>query len=388
MAHTLAGKRARETHRRDQAALSLSVADILRDIFLGAFDTRDIDRTSRLFVRRALPVVLDARRVSHDVAQDYLDTFRMAELEGLLKRPALQGPVHDPLTVDPKVMDRSLLLGPVPPDAVDTLPEVDQVATSLYSSTAGVAKKAIAQGKSPEKAAQLAKNAGAAKAQKLVADGGRAPLQAEVNQARYGAVGYARVVDASPCPFCAMLASRGAVYRSNAFEGSSALFTGDGRFKVHDGCGCSMEPIYGRRVTDLPPESAKYAKQWAEIAAGQPDPFAAWSRWIESGTRPGEEQAGSKGETPAASAPQYGRKKAGKQGSRRKALTEMDRDELARTLRGMYARRAGLERQLAELESAGQSTREPGPARTIAAQLDRLNNQIDKGQARLGTLTL
>lgn len=389
MAHTAAGKGATEAHRRDQARLSASVVDIIRDIFLDTFRTNDIDGSSREFVRAALPVVLESRTLSHDMAQTYLDTFRRAELRGLVDHSSLQGNLEDPLTVDPDIIQDWVDADMVTEDALDLLPEPDQVAVSLYSSSAAVAKREIGKGRSEDQARDTAKNAVAAKAQKLVADGGRAPLEKEVNQKRYGAVGYARVVDPDPCPFCAMLASRGAVYRTDSFNSSNSLFTGDGRFKVHDGCGCLLEPVYGRRLKDLPPNSAKYAKEWAEYASGQPDPFSAWSRWIESGTKPGEERGNAQSGT-AGSAPQYGRAKDkanGQKKSRRKALTEMDREELSRTLRGMYVRRAGMEKQLAELEAAGQSVREPGPAAQIDRKLDRINQQIKTAQRRLGTLT-
>lgn len=387
MAHTAAGKRATEAHRLDQATLSASVVDIIRDIFLDTFRPSDIDGSSREFLRSALPVVLEARTLSHDMAQDYLDTFRRAELRGLVDHASLRGDLTDPLTVDPSVLRAWVDLDMVTEDALDMLPEPDQVAASLHSSGAAVAKREIGKGRSVEQARDTAKDTVAAKAQKLVADGGRAPLEREVERKRYGAVGYARVVDADPCPFCAMLASRGAVYRSDSFDSSSALFTGDGRFKVHDGCGCLLEPVYGRRLKDLPPGSAKYAREWAEVASGQPDPFSAWSRWITSGTKPGEERANARTRT-APSAPQYGRAKARAEGkSRRKAVTEMNQEELSKTLRGMYVRRAGMERQLAELESAGQSVNEPGPAAQIERQLERINKHIDTAQQRLATLT-
>lgn len=388
MAHTAAGRKLTETHRKDQNTLAASLVDILKDIFLDVFRTDDIDGSSREFIRKALPIVLKARKLSNELATAYLDAFRRVEIRGLVDHSELRGDLADPLTVDPKVLKMWVDLDMVSEDALDSLPGAAQVAAALHSSGAAVAKGRIGRGESPEDAAQTAARAVAAKGVKLVMDGGRAPLEAEVRNRRHGAVGYARVVDADPCPFCAMLASRGAIYRSDSFDASNSLFTGDNRFKVHDGCGCTLEPIYGRRLTDLPPGSAELVKQWAEVASGQPDPFGAWRRWKASGTRPGEERAGVDTSTVVPSAPQYGRARRRASGkSRRKSIDELDRDTLSKALRGMYVRRSGMEAQLAGLENAGQSIHEPGPANAIHAKLQRLERQISHAQSRLSTLT-
>lgn len=388
MAHTTAGRRATEEHRTAQVALATSVISLLRFMYLDLFRPADIDGSARKFITKALPAVLDARQVSHNLAQDYLDTFRSAELRGLSRYPSLQGDPVDPFTVDSQLLDMWADMELSTPDALDSLPEPGEVARALYVSSAGVAKKHIGKGSSVDFARDRGAAAVAAKGQKLVADGGRAPLAAEVSAGRFGAVGYARVVDADPCPFCAMLASRGAVYRSNAFETTNDLFTGDGRFKVHDGCGCTMEPIYGRRLSNLPPESARLAKEWAEVASGQPDPFNAWRRWRVSGTKPGEEQANASTEA-RPSAPQYGRARKRASGAdkpRRKAITELNREELSQTLPGMYARRDGMKKHLEELLASGQSVTEPGPAAQVARKLEQVNSQIETAQRRLGKL--
>lgn len=388
MAHTAAGRELTETHRKDQNTLAASLVDILKDIFLDVFRTDDIDGSSREFIRQALPIVLKARKLSNELATAYLDAFRRVEIRGLVDHSELRGDVADPLTVDPKVLKMWVDLDMVSEDALDSLPGAAQVAAALHSSGAAVAKGRIGRGVSVEDAAQTAARAVAAKGVKLVMDGGRAPLEAEVNNGRFGAVGYARVVDADPCPFCAMLASRGAIYRSDSFDASDSLFTGDNRFKVHDGCGCTLEPIYGRRLTDLPPGSAELVKQWAAVASGQPDPFGAWRRWKESGTRPGEERSSVDRSIVMPSAPQYGRARRRASGkSRRKSIDELDRDTLSKALRGMYVRRSGMEAQLADLENAGQSIHEPGPANAIHAKLQRLERQISHAQSRLSTLT-
>lgn len=396
MAHTERGRQLTETHRQSQAAISTSLVDILRDMFLGLMDLNDLDQSSTEFIRKALPVVLEGRSLSERVALDYLEQFRQAELSGLVDSTELEPDPDDPHAVP---LDRLRVWLTEPEDYTDVDLDSDladiasaaDIVRELHGAGAARTKRRIAEGADPQEALRSSASAVAATSARLVADGGRRPLAREVSQGRNGAVGYARVVDADPCPFCSMLASRGAVYRSNAFDGSASLFAGDGKFKVHDGCGCTLEPVYGRRVTDLPPGAAELAKEWAEVASGQPDPFAYWRRYKRSGTLPGEEQENALGAdgTGSASAPQYGRarKRAGESSRKgRKQVTDMDQAELQKTLKGMYVRRAGLEAELAELEDRGQSPREPGPAQAIQGQLDRLEVTIKHAKRRLGTM--
>lgn len=391
MAHTKQGRELTETHRRTQAGVSLSLVDIIRDLFLSMMDPADIDQSSARFIRKALPVILESRRLSSDVATKYLEQFRQVELEGLVDSAELAGDPADEHTVSQETL-RLWTVNPEEYTDVDLdsdLSEIESptdIARQLHSSGAARAKNRIGKGADPAEALDTSASAVAATSQRLVAEGGRRPIAREVSQGRNGAVGYARVMDGDPCPFCAMLASRGAVYRSDAFTGSTSLFSGDGKFKVHDGCGCTMEPVYGRRVTDLPPGSAELAQEWARVASGQSDPFAYWRRWRESGTKPGEERAGAAGTDGRgnASAPQYGRKRSKSKG--RKQVSELDPEELQRTLRGMYIRRAGLEEELAGLENRGQSVTEPGPARAIQSQLKRLEKNISHAKRRIGKM--
>lgn len=393
MAHTEGGRELTEANRVAQTTITAAVVEAIRGLFLDLINLDDLDTSSAEFVRQALPLVLAGRTAAYDTATEYLEAFRRVELRGLIDHSELAPEDNDRYAVD-----LDLLEDYTDPDAVvdwggldpmDDLVPPRTVATELHTSGAAVVKARIAKGVPEAEAKQKAADAVAAKVVRHVSDGGRAPLAAEVRTGNRGAVGYARVVDADPCPFCAMLASRGAVYRSDAFTGSNDLFAGDGGFKVHDGCECTLEPVYGRSATDLPPGSAELAKEWAEVAAGRNDPFAYWRRYKESGTLPGDERGNVDTEIVNPSAPQYGRDKARASGKRkgRKQIADIDnRAELEKTLKGMYVRRTGLERELAELEARGQTPSQPGPAQAIAAQLKRLNKNIDHANRRLGTM--
>jgi hypothetical protein len=78
-------------------------------------------------------------------------------------------------------------------------------------------------------------------------------------------IGYARFTDSNPCYFCAMLASRGAVYKEDSFLEVSKHY-GNNIAAVHDHCKCSLRPVF--RKADSMDERANYFKaQWDKLTA-------------------------------------------------------------------------------------------------------------------------
>lgn len=391
MAHTERGAQLTASHHEAQMSLSVSLVEAIRDLFLSIFDPSDIDGSSARFIAKAVPLVVEARGLSAKMATTYLDAFRKVELTGLVDAASLDptDPLTVPLDVLKDMVAEELLeqddLDQLSDSVIEALPSSGQLAKELHSAGAAVAKKKLASGSSIDEAKDVAAKAVASKVVQQVADGGRAPLLQETDRGSHGCVGYARVVDDDPCPFCAMLASRGAVYRADSFADSNGLFSGDGRFKVHPGCGCTLEPIYGGRITGLPPQSKKLMDEWAEIAAGHEDPWGAWRRYKQSGTLPGEERSDVDTSESSPSAPQYGRKKKGPK--RRRQVQDMGLEEAEKTLQGLYVKRAALERQLGELEARGVSVLEPGPAQAIQVQLERTERYISHAQRRIAILS-
>lgn len=95
-------------------------------------------------------------------------------------------------------------------------------------------------------------------------------------------IGWARVTDNDPCHFCAMLAARGAVYRSK----KSATTGPDDLSKYHPGCHCQVVPVYSR--TDfMNPEARRLAREWREVTRGTSgaESLKAWRRHIEGQRR-------------------------------------------------------------------------------------------------------
>ncbi|WP_263729969.1 hypothetical protein [Cellulomonas sp. SG140] len=123
----------------------------------------------------------------------------------------------------------------------------------------------------------------AATADRIVRDGGRnAVFEAIAKDPK--AIGWARVSDGNPCHFCAMLISRGAVYKSE----KSAKFAiyGDGD-KYHNNCGCTVVPIFnkGDDNGEAFAENRHYAQVWKDFQKydgdlGNGDIYSQWRRYL------------------------------------------------------------------------------------------------------------
>lgn len=107
------------------------------------------------------------------------------------------------------------------------------------------------------------------------------------------AVGWARVTDGDPCPFCAMLASRGAIYRSAASAGIKGLDDGelppvhrDDLEKYHNNCHCQTVPVFSRNDF-MTPEAKEYSRQWREVTRGKAgnEALTAWRHHIDAQRR-------------------------------------------------------------------------------------------------------
>lgn len=73
------------------------------------------------------------------------------------------------------------------------------------------------------------------------------------------AIGYYRIEDADPCYFCAMLMSRGIVFKGDSFDASDDRYFGPGDAKVHDHCGGSLAPAYTPTLTA---DQQRFKQMW------------------------------------------------------------------------------------------------------------------------------
>lgn len=341
-------------------------------VFGERFDLDHIDRTGYEVAAAVAPLILGGRRQSHDFSFAYLHNFHAAE----------GGDPRD-----------------APVDYDDRFTE-DQATAELARTIIGVSKALAKKGKSYPENREATRQAVATKVTKVVADGGRAVIENDVRTGGKGRgpIGYARVADADPCAFCAMLASRGVYYLGNTIEGngagawlyttdsfkaSNARFAGDGEFKVHDGCECTLEPVYysGEGKIQLPGDGNRLAEQWALVAAGRgKDSFATWRRWIDSGTLPEDFDGpleGKKRPSPKKTRAQRSKKKARqKKADADAGKITLSRDTVEKYLKVYEDRLAGIEAELAALREQGQDSTDL-PVLALEGEKRRLTQQVD-----------
>ncbi|QNQ90726.1 hypothetical protein GP475_08805 [Corynebacterium poyangense] len=243
---------------------------LILGLYRSEADPKEIRRSSQSFALKAAPIVHEFRRMSRETSIGYLEAFRDAEVPE---------PKREPIHI------------------VEDDYGVEDIFEDLHDTSRIAMLQASKKGYTQEEIKKAGESAITGRATRIVADGGRKVIEGDIERGQ-GPIGYARVVDADPCAFCAMLASRGVsytglmgegegLYRSDSFIESNARFSGGGKFKVHDGCQCTLEPVYKvAGKIKLPGRGDELARAWARVASGEKDPLAAWRRWWDSGTLP------------------------------------------------------------------------------------------------------
>lgn len=366
MARTRKGALLTEAHRLLQVNLGEQLGRALQRMFRKLIDYEDIDRSSVRFAHEAAPVVKEFRGASRQASINYLLDFQGAEA--------------------PDLSDEDLI-GEGDFDDFDDHVDVDEILEELGSTTRSVMKASVKRGDSKSTTVARGEVAAVARARTLVADGGRDALLKAVEMGK-GPIGYCRVVDADPCPFCAMLASRGAVYRSDAFVGG-ARFTGDGKFKVHDGCDCGLEPVYaGKGKLNLPGRAEQYAREWAEIASGRENPEAVWRRWIVSGTLPEDYEGdlvGKKRKSKRAGEGKVGKTAKPKKQKRKTRQDDWTAEQFREEAEKLRVRLAGVEAELDAFAQRGQGKKDV-PWLALEQQRKQLVSRIDSFEERAAVI--
>lgn len=127
-------------------------------------------------------------------------------------------------------------------------PTVAEITAAVGATARAGTYRALVAGQTAEQAMKsgLVQVSGALSRQVL--NGGR---QTVIGMARHDSRcnGWIRVSDGDPCAFCAMLLSRGPVYKEESAD-----------FEAHDHCGCGAEPCFPG--TKWPEANQKYHDLW------------------------------------------------------------------------------------------------------------------------------
>jgi hypothetical protein len=232
VAITAEGAALTRQHKRQQAAIR---AATLRDVLAlwPLLNKASIDASAPAYLTAVRALVRDRRRMAALTASAYYAAYRNTEGAETTYTPLMFAEI------------------------------VDEVLETALRVTGPVAfKRAIANGKAVETASSLALVQQVGAVSRLVLDGGRSTLVGNMAKDRQ-AVGWQRVTDGNPCHFCAMLASRGAVYRDKRTAGFD--LSGE---RYHDSCGCTVEPMFSYDAPLLP-STQKYSELWKSSTAGK-----------------------------------------------------------------------------------------------------------------------
>ncbi|AWY07573.1 hypothetical protein SEA_YOSIF_9 [Streptomyces phage Yosif] len=137
----------------------------------------------------------------------------------------------------------------------------------------------------------------AAAAERVAMNGARSTVWSHLNKDKK-VLGYIRLSrTGTPCGWCAMLISRGAVYKSRASAegGGSVASFGDGD-KYHDNCHCYAEPVFSREQYANSPAyglNRQYQELWPEVTKGLSgkSALAAWRRFIRTEQKAAAQEA-------------------------------------------------------------------------------------------------
>ena len=143
-------------------------------------------------------------------------------------------------------------------------------------------RRSLTLGATPAQARDRAAVTLAGTASRLALEGGRDVVAGTVI-ADEDALGWARIGDGDSCPWCLMLISRGAVYKS-------AITAGDGRYggeKYHDHDGCQAVPIFDYSHPYQQAAEELY-ELWREVTAGHSGTEArrVWRRYWDARRNP------------------------------------------------------------------------------------------------------
>jgi hypothetical protein len=263
-----------EDHRDDQETIAAALALQLFPLW-GLMRFEELDDTTVPWLQASLPIIQRAYQQSQHVTARFVQNYRWAlnaeaePIEFVLPRVEIPAgvPVHrgqqlewDPLKGieapafnNQQVATNLVVNGPVKVKAAMPGPEQDLMEAAQVQSTGAAIRQA--------------------------ANGGREVTKQAVKRDRI-AIGWARVTDAAPCYYCALLASRGAVYKENSFAASDQRFKAnpDGSglnpemyndvAKVHDNCRCMLRPVYFKYQA-MDSEAKHYLRLWNKVAGGR-----------------------------------------------------------------------------------------------------------------------
>lgn len=276
MSLTAAGRKLTQQFRVGQLGVRSRMLERLLRLW-PLLDVRRLDATAPEWLRLSTLTIAEHRLESARLAARYYEQLRAVELPDAGSYRARVLDSVPETAADEAIRSSLIVTGPV------AIKKATQRITNLAEVDSAAAERALA--KVSESALTQVEGA----AVRHVLNGGRDLLREE-GARDVRALAFARVSDGDPCYFCALMISRGFVYRSRDAAGRKAneRFDGPGLYKFHDKCACTVAPVFDR---DTPPgeQEAKYKalyEQARKNAAQSREPVMDEFRWLVEGRRP------------------------------------------------------------------------------------------------------
>lgn len=178
-----------------------------------------------------------------------------------------------------------------PPPEYDAVELVEEaVIASLVATGLKTLSDALESGKTLEEALDSGSKQAVGAAVRTTLSGGRRAIQ-ETAASDPLALGYywqTREDGVAPCHWCAMLASRGPVYKADSWPDADPRPHGELKVHAHDNCFCHLAPVW-KRGQDLPDLTKTLKADWDRVtkqANGQ-GKMRAWRRWYDAQQRLG-----------------------------------------------------------------------------------------------------
>ena len=246
---------AADAYRRQQVLLSAALTRDLIRLLRALFNPANPGPSWAVARMAIASLIRDRRQQSAALATRYYPTLR-----------SIAG-VHTPVRIAPPI------------ELVD-----DRLMANVDATGIGMYQRAVQAGAVPAQALDRAGATLSGTASRLALEGGRSVV-AETVKDDADAIGWMRITDADPCSWCAMMASRGAVYKSaeTAGRAKDSRFVGEGEFKWHDHCGCGAVPVFHENDPRLDHADHLY-DLWLQHTQGYSgkDAINAWRRYWEN----------------------------------------------------------------------------------------------------------
>jgi hypothetical protein len=250
------------TYRAIIARTALGIITIMRGEW-ASVDPDNLAGSSADWLQHTISLVLAGERSAIDAANSYTAAVRRISVPG--------APAWRPTPIEPPTAEqvRSSIIFTGLAQTGQQLGKVENDIQSRKQNPEDPASHEDLDRQASARKRQLMETAiqrAAGAATRYITTAGRDQLVDNVQKDDV-ALGWARTTKAGCCYFCAMLASRGPVYKKDSFKASNAAFHGVGDQKVHDNCGCGLRPLYSRD-DPLPERTDEFEQLWIDKATG------------------------------------------------------------------------------------------------------------------------